>query len=121
MNIAVCDPLQESLKNVKALLERIPYAEKIELYSNIEFFFEDIREGKFYDAVLMELDWKNERNGIDLAQEIHQYNSCIRIIFMTCHAADYVENAVLETSNMSGFLLKPIKLQLLTKILEKIQ
>ena len=61
VNIAVCDDLKEALLDTKNVLEQIPYVKKIDLYSDIEFLFDEIQEGTHYDAVLMDIDWKKDR------------------------------------------------------------
>lgn len=120
MNVAVCDPLQESLDSLKDLLLQMSCIKEVELYSNVKFFFEDLKEGSYYDVVLMGLNWEDEKNGIDYAQEIYEYNSHTKVVFMTYYTEEYIEHVVLKSSNMSGFLVKPVKIEMLEKVFDKI-
>lgn len=120
MNIAVCDDLKEALLDTKNVLEQIPYVKKIDLYSDIEFLFDEIQEGTHYDAVLMDIDWKKDRTGIDFAADLQKYSPYTKIIYVTAYTLDYVEDVFLKSSNISGFLMKPVRLERLEKNLEKI-
>lgn len=121
MKIAVCDPLQNSIDSIKEMLLQIPYVKEVELYSNINYFMEDLREDKYYDVVLMGLNWESEQDGIDYAQEIYEYNAHIKVVFMTQYVHEYIEKVVLKASNMSGFLIKPVKSDVLESIIMKVR
>lgn len=121
MKIAVCDDLRESLEDVKKLLEQISFVKKIDLFSEIDFFYEELKDGKHYDAVLMDIDWKSEQSGIDFAAELQKFSPYTKIIYITAFTMDYVEDIFLKSANLSGFLMKPIKSEQLLKNLEKIR
>lgn len=120
MRVAVCDDIKEVLGETKKLLECIPYVKNIELYSDIDFLFADICEGIHFDAILMDIDWKKDKNGIDFAADLQKYSSNTKIIYMTSYTMDYVEDIFLNSSNLSGFLKKPVKLEQLQKNLDKV-
>lgn len=120
MKIAVCDDLIDSLEDTKKALEQIPYVEKIDLFSNIEFLFDEIRESNYYDAVLMDIDWEMDKTGLDFAAELQKCSPATKVIYVTAYTMDYVEDVFLKSSNLSGFLMKPIKLDSLKRNLEKV-
>jgi len=120
MRIAVCDDLPEALLEMKDLLACIPETEA-DYYTQISEFFEEIKDGVHYDAVLMDLDWKKEKTGIDFAEELLNQSPDTKIIYVTAYTLDYVEDIFLQTSNLSGFLMKPVKLEQLKRNLEKVQ
>lgn len=80
-----------------------------------------MKDGKSYDVVLMDIEWKKERNGMDFAEDLHRLCPCTSIIYMTAYTMDFVEDAFLKTVNLGGFLTKPVKQEQLEKILKKIQ
>lgn len=120
MNVAVCDDQTEVLKQIKNMLKQMPMVKKIAVYSDMEIFFSMLEETS-YDVVLMDIDWKKEETGIDLAERIQRINPITKIIYITAYTMEYVEDVFLRTSNLSGFLTKPIKAEQLKKNLQKIQ
>ena len=121
MKVAVCDDLKEVLKDTKILLENISFVKDIDVFSDMKNFYEEIKEGTKYDVVLMDIDWKTEKTGIDFSSELKQLSPNTKIIYITAYTLDYVEDAVLRTPNLCGFINKPIKEEILYKSLEKIQ
>lgn len=121
MIVAVCDNSKETLDEMKQLLEQIAYIKNIELFSKIDSFFDELNAGKCYDVVLMGIEWEDAKNGIDYAEEIYKCSPYTKVIFMTSYTMKYVEDAILSSSNMRGFLAKPVKEEILAKTLEKIR
>lgn len=121
MIIAVCDDQPETLEELKGMLEQFPFVKKVHLYSDLEIFLSALVEEMYYDAVLMDIDWKSDRTGIDLSEEVQKQSPSTKIIYMTAYTMEYVEDIFLKASNLSGFLVKPVKLEQLEKNLLKIQ
>ena len=121
MRVAVCDDLIEMLNEMKKLLENISFVKSIDMFSNIALFFDELKEGAKYDVVLMDIDWKKEKNGIDFSEKLSEISPHTKIIYVTAYTMDYVEDAVLKTSNLSGFVTKPVKLDVLKKSMEKVR
>lgn len=121
MRVAVCDDLKEVLKETKILLEDVSFVKDIDIFSDMKNFYEEIKEGTKYDVVLMDIDWKTEKTGIDFSSELKLLSPNTKIIYITAYTLDYVEDAVLRTPNLCGFINKPIKEDILYKSLEKIQ
>lgn len=121
MNIAICDDQPEALEELRELLKQLPFVKKVHAYSNMEVFFSAVKEEAHYDGVLMDIDWKNERTGIDFAEEMQILSPLTKIIYITAYTAEYVEDIFLKASNLSGFLMKPVKPEQLEKNLLKIK
>lgn len=121
MKVAVCDNLKETLAEIKEYLEQLTYIKSVELFSNIDFFFEELNTGISYDVVIMGIDWDATKNGIDYAEMIYKRSPYTKVIFMTSYTMKYVEDAILHAANMNGFWVKPVKVDLLAKTLEKIR
>lgn len=121
MIIAVCDDQPETLGELNKMLDQFPFVKKVHLYSDIEIFLSILSGETYYDAVLMDIDWKSEKTGIDLAQEVHKKSPSTKIIYITAYTMEYVEDVFFKASNLSGFLVKPIKLEQLEKNLLKVQ
>ena len=121
MKVAVCDDLPGVLEEVKKVMEQIDFVKEADYYSNIGMFYSELKQGVTYDAVLLDIDWKEQKTGIDFAEELLSLCPDMRIIYITAYTLEYVEDIFLKTSNLSGFLMKPLKLEQLIKLLEKVR
>ena len=61
MKVAVCDDMPEVLDEIRQVMEQISYVKKADYYSSMEMFYSELKNGESYDAVLMDIDWKEER------------------------------------------------------------
>ena len=120
MRVAICDDLKEILNEIKQLVETISYVKDVDTFSDINLFYEEIKDGTKYDAVLMDIDWKKDKTGIDFSRELVTISPYTQIIYVTAYTLDYIEDAVLKTNNLSGFVMKPIKMEALQKSLDKV-
>ena len=121
MRVAVCDDLKEILDEIKQLLEKISFVKTVDVFSDINLFYEELKDGTKYDVVLMDIDWKKDKTGIDFSQELVTISPYTQIIYVTAYTLDYVEDAVLKTNNLCGFVMKPVKIEVLQKSLEKVR
>lgn len=121
MKVAVCDDLKECLIQVEKLLDQIPYVRQVDTYTNINSFYDELIAGKIYDVIFMDIDWKQEKNGIDFAEELQKYSPHSQIVYITAYTMEYIEDVVLKSSNLSGFLMKPVKMEQLEQNLQKIK
>lgn len=121
MKVAVCDDQREVLNQLDGMLKQISFVKKVHLYSDLDIFLSVPDEEMDYDAVLMDIDWKSGRTGIDVAEELQRRSPAAKIIYITAYTMEYVEDIFLKMSNLSGFLMKPIKAERLKKNLEKIR
>lgn len=120
MKLAVCDPFIQSIDELKMYLNSISYIKTVEYFSKIEDFFDELNTGMYYDVVLMAIDWNDVKTGIDYAKELSFICPYTNVVFMTSYTTKYVENVILKASNMGGFLMKPVKPDLLKLTLDKI-
>jgi len=120
MKIAVCDDIPVVLDEIKQQMHELGYNKNVDYYSCIETLYEEINNGEQYDAILMDIDWKKEKTGIDFAEELQSLCPNAQIIFITAYTMAYVEDIFFKNSNLSGFLTKPLKTEQLKKSLEKV-
>ena len=71
--------------------------------------------------VFMDIDWNQEQTGIDFAERLAELCPYTRLIYVTAHTMDYVEDIFLRHSNLVGFLQKPVKREVLLRSLEKLR
>jgi len=121
MKVAVCDDQPSALDEVKRMLEQISFVREIHTFSDMDIFLSALKDGEAYDAVLMDIDWKKEKTGIDFAEEIEKQSPFSKIIYITAYTVEYVEDIFLKSSNLSGFLMKPVKMEPLERNLRKVK
>ena len=121
MRAAICDDQPEALEELKKLLLQIPAVKKVYAYSYIGAFWAALESGEYYDVVFMDIDWNQEQTGIDFAERLAELCPYTRLIYVTAHTMDYVEDIFLRHSNLGGFLQKPVKREVLLRSLEKLR
>ena len=121
MKVAVCDDQPAALEELKNRLSQILIVKRVHTYSDIDVFWAALKAGEYYDVVFMDIDWKQNETGIDFAQQLFEISPYTRLIYVTAYALDYVEDIFLRNTNLSGFLQKPVKEELLLRNLEKIR
>ena len=121
MRIAVCDDQVQALEEIKQMLQDMPNVEIVHLYSDMEIFFSILKEKEYYDVVFMDIDWKDKKTGLDFAEQAQKVSPYTQIVYITAYTMDYVEDIFLRQSNLSGFLMKPIKREQLERNLQKVR
>jgi len=119
MHIAVCDDQADVLEQVSNLVETVSLASTVTPYDNFSNLLTAISNGILYDAVLMDIEWGKEDNGMDYATALHELSPNTQVIFMTGFQEKYAQQIFLKPANLCGFLSKPINRDLLIKILNK--
>lgn len=120
MRIAICDDQKESLDIIEALLRKIKRAEYVKKYTDINNILMDLEGGEWFDIIIMDIEWNQEKNGIDYAAEISFSYPDTKIIYLTGYNAEYSQKIFLKDSNLSGYIAKPIDPQILESNIEKV-
>lgn len=119
MKIAVCDDNKLFLAEFEEQLRGIPMVDTVVTFSDYNAFLFTIDEGKRYDVVFMDIEWDQPRSGMDIAAELYKLSPATKIIYVTGHSERFFEHIFLYKANLSGFLSKPIKAELLHANLQK--
>lgn len=121
MKIAICDDLLEAAEELKRLLAEIPDMKEIDCYTEIEKLYQEVDDETRYDIIFMDIDWKEQKTGIDFGEELGKKCPTSRIVYVTAYALEFVENIFVRNSNLSGFLKKPVRKEQLEKLILKIK
>jgi len=119
MRVAVCDDITDVLKQVSFLVKEISVVDTVMSYSNFDALVTDIDIGTQYDVVLMDIEWGEQDSGIYYATQLYRLSPNTKVIFMTGYQKEYSQQIFLSDVNLCGFLVKPIKREFLSKMLEK--
>ena len=69
MNIAICDDNNTAIEYLSSICKEIPFISSIIPYSSPETLLSDIQSGRNFEALLMDIDFESEKNGIDYVEE----------------------------------------------------
>ena len=119
MNIAICDDNNTAIEYLSSICKEIPFISSIIPYSSPETLLSDIHSGRNFAALLMDIDFESEKNGIDYVEEIYRANPTIRTIYVTGYTERYVQHIFLKKSSLVGFVSKPAQKDILKELLSK--
>jgi len=121
MNFAICDDQQDALEHTVKQVGSVGFQSEVTSFLDISDLFIKIKDGVFFDAVLMDIEWDGEQKGIDFAMEIFKLSPKTKIVFVTGYPERYSQQIFLKNTNLRGFISKPIESGVLLKTLEKIK
>lgn len=121
MRIAICDDDHVFLERFHRQVEDLNLARKIDCFSGLDTFLDSLESGAQYDAVLMDIDWKQDTTGMDVAEILRQQSPRTKIIYVTGYNDRFSQRIFLQRSNLSGYLVKPVDTALLRANLQKVR
>ena len=119
MQIAVCDDNKMFLHEIREQLLSLSMADNISLFEEPGAFLLSVKNGQRYDAVLMDIDFKQDSTGMDGAEELYKLSPKTKIIYVTGNV-EYSQYIFFQRANLGGFLTKPVDIQLLQANLKKV-
>ena len=119
MQLAICDDNLEFLVQLEEYLHTLSQVKSIAAFSTLDRFLLSVETGARYDAVLLDINWNQAQNGMDIAEQLLTLSPQTQIIYITGYGDRFVQQIFLRKSNLSGYLTKPIDPGLLQANLEK--
>ena len=119
MRVAICDDDIIAINLLRGYLEQHENISALRSFLSPERLLDAIRQGECFDAVFMDIDWKQDLNGIDYACAINGESPLTLIIYVTGYNDRFSQNIFLKPSNLCGYLIKPVDPSLLDTILQK--
>lgn len=120
MRIAICDDDRVFLERFRGQVEALALARQIDCYPVLTGFLRALERGAQYDAVLLDIDWKQDETGMDVAERLSEQSPRTRVIYVTGYNDRFSQHIFLRRSNLSGYLVKPVDSELLRANLEKV-
>ena len=96
MNLAVCDNDRDFLKEMEAILKRYPNVEETLVYQKMDLFFEDLKAGMQFDAVLMDIDLGEQKTGLEYAQRLYREYPHLSVIYITGYNDRFAQQILLH-------------------------
>lgn len=123
MRIAICDDYIEHAEDIKEKIAGVNADIITDLYDDIEHLFSEVRADKRkYDAVFMDMEWeKSMKSGVEYVQMLSNMDCRARIICVTAYTMKYIEKLFWNNVEIFGVLNKPVDVESLGKILDKLQ
>ena len=122
MHISICDDHISNINDLDALIHSIYTPTSIHHFSHIKSFFKALEQGMPCDLVFMDIHWEQSSpTGIDFAETLYHTAPDTKLIYVTAQPDRFAQNIFLKSSNLKGFLIKPINTALLLTYLNKIE
>ena len=123
MRIAICDDYMEHARDIQDKIAVINEEIETDLYDDIEQLFSEVRVDKRkYDAIFMDMEWENNtRSGVDYVQMLSDMDCRARIVCVTAYTMKYIEKLFWNNVDIFGVINKPVNIESIEKILDKIQ
>lgn len=115
----VCDDEKEAILYLSELLKKQEAIDIVNSFDNQKEFLMQIQNGEQFDIVFMDIDWKDETDGIQLSKLLYDISPLTQIIYVTGFNDRFSQLIFMEKSNLCGYLVKPVSEELLVKLLEK--
>lgn len=119
MKILVCDDEWQVRKELKNIINELFGEDSCEVCEDKESLLEAVEYDNF-DVVIMDIEWNGEEKGISFAEMLQSKCPSTEIIYLTGYALKYVQQVFLKSANLSGFLMKPLDVELLKENLKKV-
>lgn len=121
MVVVYCDNELSHLNSFADEFSDVFEGDELFLYTSAEYIYNDIKQGSVPDIIFMDIDLDNIKNGIDYAEEFLMLSPNTRIIYVTAYTDKFIHELFIKSSNISGFLAKPVQREYLLAMLEKIK
>lgn len=121
MVVVYCDNELSHLNSFADEFSDVFEGDELFLYTSAEYIYNDIKQGSVPDIIFMNIDLDNIKNGIDYAEEFLMLSPNTRIIYVTAYTDKFIHELFIKSSNISGFLAKPVQREYLLAMLEKIK
>ena len=118
LKVAVCDDNKIFLCEFEQILSKYPHIEKVSSFCDYSSLKSAIAQGDNFNVIFMDIDFGEEKTGIDFAGELYSLSPDSGIIYVTCHRDRYTQQVFLEKTNLKGYLLKPVDSVLLERYLK---
>jgi two-component system response regulator LytT len=120
MRIAVCDDHAGSRALLSGMASAVDFVESVAAYEDAESFLQDAERGAVFDAVLMDIEFAGGISGLDCASALRERLPRAKVIFVTGFPDRYVESVFIRPANLSGFIVKPPRAEILRENLLKV-
>lgn len=113
IRVAICDDDKSAIEYLENKVKNIELITSVNKFDSIDSFKNAVENGKHYDIVFMDIDWEQEKTGIDFAEELNVLDSGMQVIYVTGYNDRFSQNIFLKKVNLCGFLVKPVQDDLL--------
>ncbi len=117
MIVAICDNDTNAVKRLEDIIKHLQKDILISKFNSIQDFVDTIENENRIDIVFMNIDWGEEKTGIDYIAELSVINPQMQIIYITNDSERYSEKIFLRKVNLCGFLIKPVRKEFVETVL----
>lgn len=126
LRVAVCDSQPDTLSRMERFLVDTKLVSCVTCCNNIRELRDELNEGKEIDLLILDIahvfdehiaEEDKGKNGIDVACELGQKYPFLQIIYMAEQDVEYAQTIFLRPVQLAGFLIKPVKMDYVYKLL----
>ena len=119
MRVAICDDEKAPIEYLSSLLKEIDGIEIVGTFTKQKDLLHVISCGEEIEIVFMDIDWKDDTDGIQLSKRLFEESPNTQIIYVTGYNDRFSQHIFLEDSNLCGYLVKPVQKELLEAMLKR--
>ncbi len=119
MRVYVCDNEKDALEYLVTMLESCEGIEIAGQFMRQADLMDSTDKLRNIDIIFMDIDWKQELNGIQLSRQIYDISPDTQIIYVTGYNDRFSQQIFLEDANLCGYLVKPVDERLLEQMIDR--
>ena len=119
MRVAICDDEKAPIEYLSSLLKEIDGIEIVGTFTKQKDLLYMISCEQKIEIVFMDIDWKDDTDGIQLSKRLFEESPNTQIIYVTGYNDRFSQHIFLEDSNLCGYLVKPVQKELLEAMLKR--
>lgn len=120
MKALVCDDEAQVREQLQKAVEELIGVGSCDVCGDQESLLRAV-ENNTYDVVIMDIEWNGEERGIHFAEMLKAQSPLTEVIYLTGYTQKYVQQVFFHPSNLCGFLMKPLEMEMLEKSLKKVE
>lgn len=120
MKALVCDDEAQVREQLQKAVEELIGVGSCDVCGDQESLLRAV-ENNTYDVVIMDIEWNGEERGIHFAEMLKVQSPLTEVIYLTGYTQKYVQQVFFHPSNLCGFLMKPLEMEMLEKSLKKVE
>lgn len=119
MRVAICDADRQALEALRIMICKYSFVNQIQGFLSLEGIWEAMETGRTYDVIFLHMKCDSFRDAIDFAAELLLKSPNTQIIYVAEDCARFAQQIFLKPANICGYLVRPIEMEVLEKLLKK--
>ena len=119
MRVAICNAERLALEALRTMVAGSSLVNRVYGFLSLDDLWDGIETGIHFDLVFLQMEWKEQQDGIDFAANVMKVSPTTQIIYVAEENNRLAQQIFLKPANICGYLVKPVEMELLDKLLDK--